>query len=106
MRMWNIDPSTMCRSHLLGEHLEMHMFIGSINTGKSISGFIKNGLVNPKEIKTRHDSLALEMLKRGYSHNSPIEFNCENLPDGYVDVEKNKQLLHSRCYTCFINSIK
>lgn len=25
--MWGVDPSAMCRNHLLGEHVEMHMFV-------------------------------------------------------------------------------
>lgn len=31
MRMWMVDPKIMCRKHLLGEHLELHMLAGCIN---------------------------------------------------------------------------
>ena len=26
MRMWMVNPRIMCRQHLLGEHVEIHMF--------------------------------------------------------------------------------
>lgn len=25
MRMWMVDPTIMCRQHLLGEHYELHV---------------------------------------------------------------------------------
>ena len=36
MRMWMIDPKLLCRKHLLGEHLEIHMFVGTINKGINV----------------------------------------------------------------------
>jgi hypothetical protein len=30
MRMWMVNPRIMCGNHLLGEHLETHMFYGII----------------------------------------------------------------------------
>ena len=44
MRMWLVDPKKLCREHLLGEHLEMHMFAYSINNDKNIEGFLEKGL--------------------------------------------------------------
>ena len=35
MRMWNVDVTKMCNKHLLGEHVEMHMFVGIIIKGTS-----------------------------------------------------------------------
>ena len=34
--MWNIKTEKMCNQHLLGEHVEMHMFVGTLNKNKSI----------------------------------------------------------------------
>ncbi len=45
MRMWNVLPEYLCRKHLLGEHVEMHMFVGTIKRGVSLNGYIKNKLV-------------------------------------------------------------
>lgn len=99
MRMWNVDPRLMCREHLLGEHLEMHMFAGAIRKGSSVRGYIENGLVETGNIKGRHDELVTEMERRGYKHNSPLEDPCceEN---GFVDGEKNLGELKSRCPEC------
>lgn len=41
MRMWKVNPKNMCRQHLLGEHVECHMFVGAILKGISLSGYIK-----------------------------------------------------------------
>jgi hypothetical protein len=30
MRMWMVPPKVMCRKHLLGEHVEIHMLAGSL----------------------------------------------------------------------------
>lgn len=38
MRMWMVDPATMCDRHLLGEHAEIHMAIGTIAKGRSVAG--------------------------------------------------------------------
>ena len=99
MRMWNVDPGLMCRRHLLGEHVEMHMFVGAIRKGMPIKGYVERGLVETGNIGKRHDELAGEMEERGYAHNSPLaDFSCES--DGFVDVEKNLEELRSRCPEC------
>ena len=72
MRMWMVDPRILCAKHLLGEHVEMHMFMGSIKKGKSIAGYIKKGLCDPSRIIERHNALAKEMESRGMNHKSPL----------------------------------
>lgn len=63
----------MCRKHLLGEHLELHMLVGSLTKGRSIQGFLDNGLLEPQNLISRHNRLVKEMIFRGYKHNSPIK---------------------------------
>jgi len=99
MRMWNIPPKVMCRKHLLGEHVEMHMFVGTIEKGTSIKGYLDNGLVNTGEIKTRHDLLAAEMVDRSYNHKSPLE-QPKALIQSSVDVLANLKELARRCPEC------
>ena len=99
MRMWNIEPSLLCRKHLLGEHVEMHMFAGTIKKGISIAGYLENGLVDPSTILARHEVLAKEMVKRGYNHNSPLDFPLI-LESAIVDVEANRDDLRTRCPEC------
>lgn len=65
MRMWMVNPEMLCRKHLLGEHLECHMFVGTILAGKSLKGYVDNGLVEVDSLVQRHNDLAVEMSKRG-----------------------------------------
>lgn len=104
MRMWNVDPSKMCDQHLLGEHLECHMFVGSINKGTSIQGFIDNGLLDLGTLRQRHDILVAEMLRRGMNHSSPLKpFEIPvHAATNMVSSEANVAELIKRCPKCRI----
>lgn len=39
MRMWLVPPSHMCRKHLLGEHVELHMLLGTLKKGNPSPAF-------------------------------------------------------------------
>lgn len=105
MRMWSIDPSLMCRKHLLGEHVEMHMFAGTIQKGISIQGYIERGLINPFEITIRHMQLAEEMKKRGYNHQSDLDFSSYGLALIPIDTRKSSKDLRDRCPECKANGV-
>lgn len=97
--MWNIKPSKMCRQHLLGEHVEMHMFVGTLNKNKNIQGYLDKGLVEVHNIKKRHDELAKEMKKRGYNHKSNLpKYKVRRI--GKVNVKENEKDLFKRCKEC------
>lgn len=105
MRMWMIDPKMLCDQHLLGEHVELHMFVGTINAGKSIDGYLKNGLLEPNKIRERHNELKNEMTERGMNHDSLLpKIQEENLPDNnggpYVDPDISIKHLNERCNDC------
>lgn len=107
MRMWGVDPKFLCRNHLLGEHVEMHMFAGTIRKGISIQGYIDKKLVNPRLIKVRHDILVEEMKSRGYNHNSDL--NLDDIDDQLfcpLDLENNEKDLKARCSLCFSKNNK
>ena len=99
MRMWNIPPALLCRQHLLGEHLEMHMFAGAINKGQNLSGYVRKGLVEIHSIKIRHAALVFEMIKRGYRHQSPLPLFKESFT-GNINVFGNLIELSRRCKEC------
>jgi hypothetical protein len=99
MRMWNVDPKFLCRKHLLGEHVELHMLVGTIVRGKSISGFIETGLVEVHSITKRHERLVEEMARRGFQHKSPLPV-FESYAAGRVDRRKNLVELSRRCPEC------
>lgn len=101
MRMWMINPSLLCNKHLLGEHVECHMFAGTLKKGISIKGYLDNKLLEIHNLKERHELLAKEIIKRNMKHNSILD-----LPDnliykaGEIDIEKNIKDLKSRCKRC------
>ena len=98
--MWNVNPELMCRKHLLGEHVEMHMFSAALNSGKKLDGYINTGLLEVHNIKLRHDDLAQEMIKRGYRHDSPIADPPHLERAGFVNIEKSYEELQARCLEC------
>lgn len=101
MRMWNVNPELMCNKHLLGEHLELHMFVGSIKKGRSIQGYLDNGLIEPQNIEERHKVLVIEMLMRGMKHNSPLVYKNKLGIVGEIDPKYSMKDLFSRCPNCW-----
>ena len=101
MRMWNINPRKMCDQHLVGEHYEIHMFFGVISKGKNIKGYIDKGLVEVHNIKSRHDILVKEMLRRNMKHHSPMlqEIQC-SAPIGSINKAENEIILYNKCISC------
>jgi len=99
MRMWNVDPKLLCRKHLLGEHVEMHMFAGCLNKDKNINGYIEKGLVELEYIFYRHSHLAAEMFNRGFKHKSPLAL-LKFRTGGKVNVSENIEELKRRCTEC------
>lgn len=73
MRMWMTDPAKMCRQHLLGEHVELHMFVGAMDKGTSMRGYADRGMIEMESIYQRHEDLVAEMERRGYKHDSPMD---------------------------------
>ena len=105
MRMWNVDPRIMCRQHLLGEHVETHMLVGSISKRISLFGYATSNLLEVGKLRYRHDLLAKEMLRRGFAHNSPLpDFDTSYLGEieatMTIDVAKAKAGLLARCNSC------
>ena len=99
MRMWKVNVKKLCNKHLLGEHVEMHMFAGSIKKGNSIKGYIETGLVEVHNIKKRHDEIAKEMLRRGMNHQSPLKIP-KLRKQGKVCKKRSKKDLIKRCKIC------
>lgn len=109
MRMWLCDPKIMCQKHLCGEHVEMHMFLGSLKKNKKIDGYLNNNLFEPMALYWRHKQLELEMIDRGYNHNSEM-FGADivlNLPEEKRTVRIDREValkdLLERCPECHSN---
>jgi len=96
-----VDPSIMCRQHLLGEHAEIHMFIGTINRGNSVKGYLEKGLLEIHNLYNRHNELVREMKSRNYRHGSAISKKWKQARKlGSIDKDKNLKQLISRCSRC------
>ncbi|UMZ74261.1 pyrimidine dimer DNA glycosylase/endonuclease V [Natranaerofaba carboxydovora] len=112
MRIWDIEPDKLCRKHLLGEHRELHALWNILTQDKK-------GYRNHPEtcrwvgklsaLYKRHETLVLEMSKRGYNHNSPLDENLaqgEEVQNEYIDEPiKQEQILKDKNCNCF-KSIK
>ncbi len=109
MRLWMINPQCMCVQHLLGEHREIHTFIGTLRKHISIDGYLSRGLVDPHVLADRHDELIEEFKRRswksGFNHKTPIdraelEQLTKGLPRGNINIEVNLRELCTRCTRC------
>ena len=101
MRMWMVDPRLMCDQHLLGEHVETHMFVGTIQKGISVRGYLEGGFLEPQKLWERHDVLAREMERRGMRHKSPLtRCDVSDLGDHKVDASASLLELTRRCASC------
>jgi len=98
MRMWPVAPPFLCDRHLLGEHLELHMIVGSILKGNKLDGYYEHGLIDTNLIPERHEALVQEMTARGMLHKSPLpEF--VNPQKGFIDPHAGVVLVQ-RCEKC------
>jgi hypothetical protein len=76
MRIWDISPRRLCRNHLLGEHGELHAVWNVLILNKK--GYSKHPEIlrwkgKLKAFYARHESLAQEIVRRGYRHKSPLD---------------------------------
>jgi len=95
-----VDAGKMCRKHLLGEHVELHMLAGCLNNGKNIKGFVEKGFVDPSLLRHRHEELVAEMQRRGYNHCSPVGKLPQTLQKGHIDPATNRVERCRRCREC------
>ena len=107
MRIWDISPKKLCRNHLLGEHRELHaMWIIITEKKKGYSNHPETNRWKGKllALYQRHDELVIEMGKRGYSHQSPLDkrkATGKSKRDIFVDVpSKQIQILKQKNCNC------
>ena len=76
MRIWDVDPAILCRSHLLGEHRELHGLWNILvhnKRGYSQHPETKRWVGKQAALFQRHEQLVAEMRRRGYTHSSPLD---------------------------------
>jgi hypothetical protein len=79
------------------------MFVGSINRKISMTGYLSKGLLEPQSLVSRHDEVAREMERRGYTHKTPLKVIEYTLPNNTINKEASLQDLINRCPECRAN---
>lgn len=75
MRIWDISIERLCRNHLLAEHGELHAVwsvIANDRKGYSRHPEVTRWRGRLGALWQRHEEQREEMLRRGYSHLSPL----------------------------------
>lgn len=101
--MWMVDPQTLCRRHLLGEHVELHMAAAHLRLGRRVDGWANSNCLEPRAIGVRHKALVAEMASRGYRHASPLtqpKITAYQRPEAVVDRDTALAELVRRCPDC------
>lgn len=108
MRIWDLPPKILCRQHLLGEHRELHAIWNILTKNKK--GYSHHPEVlrwrgKLKALYLRHEQLVLEMKKRGYQHNSPLDKKLakgKSVQKELLDsLKRQKQILKNKGCLCF-----
>jgi hypothetical protein len=97
MRDWGVNPKFLCRKHLLGNHVELHMAVGCILKYRSLKKYVIDGLLSICMLRKRHDQIVTEMTLRGMKHKTEL------LPFEPIFVNKYESIHHINYYTNNIN---
>jgi hypothetical protein len=92
VRIWDLEPEELCRSHLLGEHRELHAVWTILTEGKrgySAHPETLRWRGRLKALYRRHARLVAEMERRGFAHRSPLD------PDLATGSGRQTELLES-----------
>jgi len=105
--MWlGIEIQNLCDQHLLGIHKELHQEAGTIENhphGEAIlTGHYRLGQVDTTKLNSRHDEVVSEMQKRGFNHDSPLNYSDSHglMVSGFPIRQFNKISLTARCNKC------
>lgn len=108
MRIWDVDPSVLCRVHLLGEHRELHALwtiLTQDKKGYRMHPETKRWEGKLKALYKRHGLLVIEMEKRGYTHASDLETHLatgSDVQDVFLHtLDEQREMLRTKQCTCF-----
>ena len=109
MRIWDVDPALLCRSHLLGEHRELHGLWNILvheKRGYSRHPETVRWVGKQAALFHRHEQLVAEMTRRGYRHASPLDparATGSAVQDVLVDtIEQQLALLSAKACPCLL----
>ncbi len=107
MRIWDIEPSRLCRAHLLGEHAELHAIWSILVNDKT--GYARHPETlrwrgKLKALYLKHDEIAAEMARRDYAHRSDLPEHLatgSSVQDDFVDSpEAQVRILRAKGCDC------
>lgn len=75
MRMWMLQPSILCRQHLMGEYRELFTIIGCLKKQVNLDGYFHNNCLELMSLDSRYIELKQEMLNRGYKPQKPFIYD-------------------------------
>jgi hypothetical protein len=110
MRIWDVDARLLCRSHLLGEHRELHGLWNILVHGKT--GYSRHPETRRWEGKLaalflRHEALVAELTRRGYNHHSPLDGSSASgsrVQDIFIDPhDKQLEILAAKPCECLLD---
>lgn len=109
MRIWDIETERLCRSHLLGEHRELHAIWSVITENKkgySMHPETQRWKGKLKALYLRHEKLVFEMKKRNYNHKSFLDKKLasgKSIQNEFVNSKKEQlELLKKKNCVCLI----
>ncbi len=107
MRIWDVAPATLCRSHLLGEHRELHGLWNILT--RDLRGYrshpeTRRWVGKLAALYARHEELVVEMARRGYRHASPLDSALatgSSTQTEFIDpVERQREILREKPCEC------
>ena len=114
MRIWDVPPQTLCRSHLLGEHRELHGLWNILTKHGGTGGYAAHPETQRwrgrlAALHARHEALVAEMTRRGYNHASPLDASLaegsSTQQDTFVNTpEEQRVLLRGKPCPCPLTS--
>jgi hypothetical protein len=113
MRVWDVEPSCLCRQHLLGEHRELHGLWNILTKHEGKGGYSHHPetvrwVGKTKALYLRHEALVKEFTNRGYSHHTPLDKSLAKgkaTQDAFIDsIATQKIILTNKPCPCLIKN--
>lgn len=110
MRVWDVDVRYLCRKHLLGEHRELHGLWNILTKHGGMGGYsqhpeTKRWVGKTSALYERHRQLVVEITRRGYTHNSPLDKRLakgEDKQKQFINtIAEQKIILRKKSCDCF-----
>jgi hypothetical protein len=112
MRIWDVEPSLLCRKHLLAEHRELHGLWNILTKHGGKGGYSRHPetlrwVGKTKALYLRHERLVEEFQQRGYTHHSPLSASMatgKDRQDALINtLDEQRLLLKQKPCECFID---